>query len=164
MSYFELELIEKIAQKKPFIVHIHTSKFNKKVQERFLEMGVKLPENSQVSFDLQSKSILSSTENQTVIKSEVLYVEERLAQIPLLLEAVQNMVNSGISPDEIVVLLPDEGFKESVRLYDKLNNFNFAMGFDYNKTKEYKRLEAIYQHLKSFSDETLFLLKKYSNN
>jgi len=162
MSYFELELIEKIAQKKPFIVHMHTSKFNKKVQERFLEMGVELPENSQVSFDLQSKSVLSAIENRTILKSKVLCVEERLAQIPLLLEAVQTMVNEGISPDEIVVLLPDEAFKESVRLYDKLNNFNFAMGFDYIKTKAYKRLEAIYQHLKSFSDETLFLLKKYN--
>ena len=162
MSYFELELIKKIAQKKSFIVHMHTSKFNKKVQERFLEMGVELPPNSHVSFDLHSKNILSSIENRIVIKSDVLCVEERLAQIPLLLEAVQNMVNSGISPDEIVVLLPDEAFKESVKLYDKLNNFNFAMGFDYIETKAYKRLEAIYHHLKSFSDETLFLLKKYN--
>lgn len=161
MSYFELELIDKISQQKPFIIHMHTSKFNKKVQERFLEMGVELPINSQVSFDLHNKNIISSIENRTIIKSKVLYVEERLAQIPLLLEAVQNMVDSGIAPDDIVVILPDESFKESVRLYDKLNNFNFAMGFDYSKTKAYKRIEAIYNYLKTFSEESLFLLKKY---
>ena len=161
MSYFELELISKIAKSKPFIIHMQTSKFNKKVQERFLEMGIELPNDSQLSFDLHSREILSCIENSAVIKSKVLYVEERLAQIPLLLESVQKMVNSGISPEDIVVILPDESFKYLVHLYDRLNNFNFAMGFDYNQTRAYKRLEAIYKHLKSFSDETLLLLKKY---
>ncbi|CAA6822879.1 MAG: FIG00388203: hypothetical protein [uncultured Sulfurovum sp.] len=161
MSYFELKLIEKIAVHKPFLIHIHTSKFNKKVQERFLEMGVELDEESYVLFDLQSKSILKSLKNEQRIKAEVLAVEERLAQIPLLLEAVQKMVNSGILADDIVVILPDEGFKDSLHLYDKLNNFNFAMGFDYEKTKAYKQLESIYKHWQMFSDESQFLLKKY---
>ena len=164
MSYFELEIIEKISKNKPFIIHLHTSKFNKKVQERFFEMGVDLPNDSYVSFDLQNKKILSTFTNEIILNSKVFSTEERLAQIPILLEGVQNMVNSGIPPDEIVVILPDESFKESIRLYDKLNNFNFAMGFDYNKTKAYKRLESVYLHLKSFSDETLFLIKKYGIN
>jgi inactivated superfamily I helicase/RecB family exonuclease len=161
LSYFELQLMEQIAQLRPFVIYMHTSKFNLKVQERFLEMGIELENNAFVSFDLQSKEVLQTTKNEQNIDAEVLAVEERLAQIPLLLEAVQNMVNGGISPDDIVVILPDESFKESVRLYDKLNNFNFAMGFDYNKTKAYKCLEAIYTHWQSFSDESQFLLKKY---
>ena len=161
MSYFELGVISQIAKTKPFVIHMQTSKFNKKVQERFLEMGVELEEDSFVSFDLHTQTVLSSVKNEKSISATVFSVEERLAQIPLLLEAVQKMVNSGIEADEIVVLLPDESFKESVRLYDKLNNFNFAMGFDYNKTKSYKRLEAIHHHWQHFSPETQFLLKKY---
>jgi CRISPR/Cas system-associated exonuclease Cas4 (RecB family) len=161
MSYFELSIIEQIAKTKSFIIHMHTSKFNKKVQERFLEMGIELENNSFVSFDLQSKKVLSSVENIDKIRAKVFSVEERIAQIPLLLEAVQQMVNGGLSPDEIVVILPDESFKETLHLYDKLNNFNFAMGFDYHRTKAYKRLEAIYNHWRGFSAETLFLLKKY---
>jgi len=161
MSYFELGLIAQVAEHRPFIIHMQTSKFNKKVQERFLEMGIELEENAFVSFDLQIKKIISSVKNEKIIEAEVYAVEERLAQIPLLLESVQKMVNRGIPPEEIVVLLPDETFKEHVRLYDTLNNFNFAMGFDYHKTKSYKRFEAIYNHWQSFSDETQFLLKKY---
>ena len=161
MSYFELGLIAQIAKTKPFVIHMQTSKFNKKVQERFLEMGVELEEDSFVSFDLHTQTVLSSVKNEEKITATVFSVEERLAQIPMLLEAVQQMVNSGIEANEIVVLLPDEAFKESVRLYDKLNNFNFAMGFEYNKTKSYKRLESIYHHWQSFSVETQFLLKKY---
>jgi inactivated superfamily I helicase/CRISPR/Cas system-associated exonuclease Cas4 (RecB family) len=162
MSYFELELIEKIAKERPFVIHMQTSKFNKKVQERFLEMGVALEEDAMVSFDLHSKKVLSSVKNEAKIVADVFAVEERLAQIPLLLEAVQKMVNSGIKADEIVVILPDESFKETVKLYDKLNNFNFAMGFDYSRTRAYKRLEAIYNHWQGFSPETQFLLKKYA--
>jgi len=161
MSYFELSIIEQIAKNKPFIIHMHTSKFNKKVQERFLEMGIELENNALVSFDLQSKKVLFSVKNRDKIRAKVLSVEERIAQVPLLLEAVQQMVNSGLSPDDIVVILPDESFKETLHLYDKLNNFNFAMGFDYHRTKAYKRLEAIYNHWKGFSAQTLFLLKKY---
>ena len=161
MSYFELGLIAQVAEHRPFIIHMQTSKFNKKVQERFLEMGIELEENAFVSFDLHTKMVQTSVKNEEKIEADVYAVEERLAQIPLLLESVQKMVNRGIPPEEIVVLLPDEAFKESVRLYDKLNNFNFAMGFDYNKTKSYKRFEAIYNHWQNFSDETQFLLKKY---
>jgi CRISPR/Cas system-associated exonuclease Cas4 (RecB family) len=162
MSYFELEIIGKIAEKKSFVIHMQTSKFNKKVQERFLEMGVELEEDSFVSFDLHTKTVLSSMKNEEKIVANVFAVEERLAQIPLLLEAVEKMVRSGIEADEIVVILPDEAFKETLRLYDRLNNFNFAMGFDYSKTRAYKRLEAIYHHWQGFSAETQFLLKKYA--
>ncbi len=162
MSYFELEIIAKIAKEKPFIIHMETSKFNIKVQERFLEMGVEIPNNSEVSFDLHTKTVISSKQNRRVINAKVFSVEERLAQIPIILESIQKMVDGGISPDDIVLILPDESIKDSMMLYDKLNNFNFAMGFDYTKTKAYKELEAIYNHLKSFSDDTLLLLKRYN--
>ena len=161
LSYFELKLMEQIAEYKPFVIHMHTSKFNLKVQERFAELGIELENDTYVQFDLQSKTVIKSMKNEQLIKAEVLAVEERLAQIPLLLEAVQKMVNSGVSADDIVVILPDESFKETVQLYDKLNNFNFAMGSDYNKTKAYKQLESIYKHWQVFSGESQFLLKKY---
>ena len=162
LSYFELKLLEQIAQHRPLIVHMHTSKFNLKVQERFLEMGIALENNAYVRFDLQRREVLSTVKNKSHINAEVFSVEERFAQIPLLLEAVQKMVDRGISPDKIVVILPDEAFKEPLRLYDKLNNFNFAMGFDYNKTKAYKQLEAIHKHWQNFSNESTFLLRKYA--
>ena len=162
LSYFELSLIEQIAQEKPFIIHMQTSKFNQKVQDRFLEMGIALPADSMLSFDVHTKEILSQKAVSMHIKAEVFAVEERLAQIPLLISSVQKMVDEGISPDDIVVILPDEKLKEHLHLYDKFNNFNFAMGFDYDKTRAYKRLEAIENYWKSFSEESQFLLKKYA--
>ncbi len=162
MSRFELSLIAQVAQERPLIVHMQTSKFNKKVQERFLEMGIELPVDSMVSFDLGSHEILEVQAVTDRIHAQVWSVEERLQQIPLLLASVQEMVEEGIDPDNIVVILPDEGFKETLHLYDHFNNFNFAMGFDYNKTRAYKRLEAIYGYWQSYSEESVFLLKKYA--
>ncbi|SFV61891.1 FIG00388203: hypothetical protein [hydrothermal vent metagenome] len=162
MSHFELKIIEEIAQFKPFIIHMQISKFNKKIQERFLDLGVeKLEEDSFVSFELQSKKVISSKKNRLSINANIFSVEERLAQIPIVLESIQNMVDRGIPPEEIVLILPDESFKDTIKLYDRLNNFNFAMGFDYSKTKSYKQLDAIYQYWQSFSDESIVLLKKY---
>jgi len=162
LSYFELSLIEQIAKFKPFIVHMQTSKFNQKVQDRFLEMGIELPSDSMLSFDLHTKEILFQKLVSMDIRADVFAVEERLAQIPLLISSVQKMVDDGISPEDIVVILPDEKLKEHLHLYDRFNNFNFAMGFDYNKTRAYKRFEAIYDYWNSFSDESRVLLKKYA--
>jgi RecB family exonuclease len=162
MSRFELQIIEEIAERKPFIIHMQSSKFNKKVQERFLEWGIEsLEEDSFISFELQSKKIISCEKNSKKIRADIFSVEERLLQIPILFESVQRMIDGGISPDDIVVILPDESFKEMIQLYDRFNNFNFAMGVDYIKTKAYKRLDAIYQYWQSFSDESIVLLKKY---
>ena len=162
MSRFELQIIEEIAERKPFIIHMQSSKFNKKVQERFLEWGIEsLEEDSFISFELQSKKIISCEKNSKKIRADIFSVEERLLQIPILFESVQRMIDGGISPDDIVVILPDESFKEMIQLYDRFNNFNFAMGVDYIKTKAYKRSDAIYQYWQSFSDESIVLLKKY---
>ncbi len=163
MSRFELSIIEEIAKNKPFIIHFQTSKFNKKVQTRFLEMGVEdLPDNSFISFDLHNKKIINIEKNSMKIEARVVSVEERLTQIPILFESVQQMVNSGISPKDIVVILPDESFKDSIKLYDSFNNFNFSMGFDYSKSKNYKLFEAIYIYWSSFSNEAIEKLKKYN--
>lgn len=162
LSYFELSLIEKIAQHREFVIHMQTSKFNQKVQDRFLEMGIDLPKESMVSFDVSTKQILSQEPTVQKINAKVFAVEERLAQIPLVFSSIEQMVAGGIAPEDIVVILPDEKLKDALHLYDRLNNLNFAMGFDYVQTRAYKRLEAIDNYWKSFSDESRLLLKKYA--
>ncbi len=161
LSHFELNLLDQVAKHKPLIVHLQTSRFNRKLQERFAKRGIVLPSEGMVSFDLQSRAILSVDSTPSKISAQVWHVQERLEQIPLLLVAVQQMVNEGIDPDRIVVILPDERFKEQLQLYDRFKNFNFAMGFDYAKEECFKRLEAIYHYAKSFSKESRELLLKY---
>ncbi|MBT8344377.1 MAG: PD-(D/E)XK nuclease family protein, partial [Sulfurovum sp.] len=164
LSHFELELIEKIAKRTQIIIHYTTSPFNVKMQERFEALGVILPNHTHVSFDLTEKKILTTQPNEAKIKANVFSVEERQEQIAVAFVQIEKMVNSGISPEEIVLILPDENFKEHFTLFDSHHNLNFAMGYDYDNGRIYKSLEALYKYWQSFDAEHKYLLERYGFN
>ncbi|MBN2824816.1 MAG: PD-(D/E)XK nuclease family protein, partial [Campylobacterales bacterium] len=147
LNPFELRLIGEIAKLKPFVIHLTTTQFTHKVQESFAAFGVILPHNAHLSFELHTQKILKQTPITEQIETKIYKVEERLEQIPVALESIQKMVNEGIDPSRIALILPDESFKESLFAYDRIKNFNFAMGFDYTKNFGYKRIDALYRYL-----------------
>ncbi len=161
LSHFELELIKKVAQKTELIIHYTTSKFNVKMQERFEEFGIILPNHTHVSFSMTDKKVLTSETNDADINAKLFCVEERQEQIAVAFTQIKKMVASGILPEEIVLILPDERFKEHFTLFDLHNNLNFAMGYDYSKGRIYKSLEALYAYWQRFDDEGKYLLERY---
>ncbi|WP_295421337.1 PD-(D/E)XK nuclease family protein [Sulfurovum sp.] len=161
LSRFELELLEKISQQTQLIVHYATSKFNKKMQERFEAYGLRLPNDCYVSFDLTKKEIIAQAKNTQQIKASVLSVEERDEQIAVALAKIEEMVQSGINPENIALILPDEKFKEHFMLFDSHANLNFAMGYDYSKKRIYKTLEAIYVYWQSYDEKDRSTLDRY---
>ena len=161
LSRFELELLEKIAEQTEVIIHYTTSRFNTKMQERFEIYGLALLHNSFVSFDFSKKEILSVEENRQCIDTTVLSVQEREEQIAVAFAKVDEMVRSGIKPEKIVLVLPDETFKEHFMLFDKQNNLNFAMGYDYSKKRIYTILEALYTYWQSYEKKKKEILERY---
>lgn len=161
LSRFELELLDKIAQKVPLVIHYTTSRFNQKMQERFIDLGLALPNDAHVSFDLSDKQILTSESNRESINAEVFSVEERQEQIAVAFVQIEKMVRSGIAPENIVLILPDEQFKEHFRLFDRYNNLNFAMGYDYANGYTYRSLEVLYNYWQNFDSEHRHLLERY---
>jgi len=161
LSYFELELLEKISQKIQLIIHYSSSKFNKKMLERFEVYGIALPIDRDLSFDLSNKSVIAQERNTDTITAKVFSVEEREEQIALAFEEIEVMVKSGIEAENIVLILPDESFKEHFTLFDTHNNLNFAMGYDYSNGRVYKSLEAIYSYWQTFDKESRYLLERY---
>ena len=164
LSHFELELIAKIAEKTQLIIYYTTSKFNIKMQERFEAMGIILANDAHVSFDVTHKKLLTSETNDAKINAKVFSVEEREEQIAVAFVQIEKMVSSGIAPEEIVLILPDENFKEHFTLFDSHNNLNFAMGYDYSKGRIYKSLEALYKYWQGFDAEHKYLLERYGFN
>ncbi|TNF43844.1 MAG: PD-(D/E)XK nuclease family protein, partial [Epsilonproteobacteria bacterium] len=161
LSHFELELIEKIAKRTELIIHYTTSTFNVKMQERFEALGITLPNHAHVSFNFTEKKILTTQTYVTKINANVFSVEEREEQIAVAFAKLEEMVQSGIPPEEIVLILPDENFKEHFTLFDAHNNLNFAMGYDYANGRIYKSLEALYKYWQSFDTEYKTLLERY---
>ncbi len=164
LSRFELELIEKIATKTQLIIHYTTSKFNIKVQERFETLGIILPNKSHVSFSMTDKKVLTSENNDANINAKLFSVEEKEEQVAVAFVQIKEMVKSGLKAEEIVLVLPDESFKEHFTLFDVHNNLNFAMGYDYSKGRSYKSLEALYGHWQNFDSDSKYLLERYGFN
>ncbi len=161
LSRFELELLEQAARETTLLIHYRTSAFTKKMQERFLEMGIDLPENSEVCFDLGSRTLLSQSSMERSLSVRVKSVEEREAQVALALANIENMVQNGMDPEKIALVLPDESFKEHFMLFDRLGNLNFAMGYDYSGGSVYKKSDALFGYLQTGEQEYVLLLERY---
>jgi len=161
LSHFELELLEKISSLTQLSIHYSTSKFNQKMQDRFETYGIKLSNNKHTFFDFSNKKVVTQEPNTAKIDARVLAVEEREEQIAVAFKAIEEMVSSGLKAEDIVLILPDESFKEHFTLFDTHNNLNFAMGYDYSKGKFYKSLEAVYRYWQSFDKESRYLLERY---
>jgi len=161
LSYFELMLLEKISKFTSLNVHYTTSKFNIKMQDRFRSLGLDMKNNKHLYFSLSDKKILSSTDNDGEIEAEVYVVEERDEQVAVAFSEIEEMVKSGMPPENIVLVLPDENFKEHFMVFDHHNNLNFAMGYDYSNGRSYKMLEALYVHWQSHDASSKKLLERY---
>ncbi|HIP29129.1 MAG TPA: PD-(D/E)XK nuclease family protein, partial [Sulfurovum sp.] len=159
LSHFELSLLDSISQKLPLTIHYTTSKFNAKMQERFDVLGVVLPKDSHVVFSLSDKKVLSAEKNTANMNAKVYAVEEREEQIAVAMREVEAFVRLGVAPEEIVLILPDESFKEHFTLFDTHNNLNFAMGYDYSNGRIYKSLESMYRYWQGRDDESKKLLE-----
>ncbi len=102
--------------------------------------------------------------NESTISAKVYAVEEREEQVAVAFAKIEEMVGSGMKPEDIVLILPDESFKEHFTLFDRHNNLNFAMGYDYSNGRIYKSLEALYGYWQSFDAESQKLLERYGFN
>lgn len=161
LSHFELELLEKISKVTKLVIHYSTSKFNKKMQDRFEAYGIQLSSDKHLSFDFSNKNIIEQEPNLETINAKVISAEEREEQIAIAFEEIEEMVKSGIEAENIVLILPDESFKEHFTLFDRHNNLNFAMGYDYSKGRVYKSLESLYKYWQKFDKESKYLLERY---
>ena len=161
LSRFELKLLAAISERTELIIHYTTSPFNMKMQVRFKAYGIPLPNHHHCTFSLREKQLLSHAKNSATIDARVYAVEERVAQIALAFEKIEAMVQSGIPPEAIVLVLPDETFKEHFSLFDQQHNLNFAMGYDYSREASYKSLEALFRYWQTFDTKEMFILERY---
>ncbi|RLA68450.1 MAG: PD-(D/E)XK nuclease family protein [Epsilonproteobacteria bacterium] len=161
LSHFELTLMEEISKYTQLIFHYTTSRFNLKMQERFEAKGMSLTNNSELKFSFTDKKILDAKPNNAQMNVSIFSVEERTEQVALAFTQIEKLVSSGIKAENIVLVLPDESFKEQFALFDIHNNLNFAMGYDYANGRIYKSLNALYNHWQNFDEKSHSLLKRY---
>jgi len=161
LSRFELALLQQVSEHTEVVIHYTTSRFTKKMQERFADMGIVLSSGERYSFSLGEKKLLTKEVDTNHIEADLYRVEERDEQVALAFMQIERMVCQGIAPEEIVLILPDESFKAHFMQFDHLNNLNFAMGYDYANGRVVRQLEALYAFWQKRDKADWELLQRY---
>jgi CRISPR/Cas system-associated exonuclease Cas4 (RecB family) len=147
LTKFEFELFEQIATIRPFFIEIEIDSFSKKNISKFKDFDLSVGYRYRIDFT--NKSIVTEQKLSQTIDCEVYALSHRINQTMFVFESINRLIDSGIEPENIAVILPDERFKYLLKTYDKFTYLNFAMGFDYKHTRTYKALESIYKYLTS---------------
>jgi RecB family exonuclease len=150
-THFEFTLITQIAQKIPLHIHLKTNRYNKKSYEKFIQYGFDLEENCHYILDMTHTTILQA---KPLIKSlqsiDIKGFNLRINQIGFVKKAITSMVEKGIEPHDIVLIVPDESFIQTLQLFDTHSYFNYAMGKDIKTSVLYTKAFALYQYLNEF--------------
>lgn len=129
LTSLEWEILVKIAKQTQLILSVDCSKFNQKtINEivKFTSLDLEIGYNYEIN--LSAKSI----ENKTQLKkAPVINLKGfwmRSLQAAFVFDEISKMVRSGINPQSIAVILPDESFAEVLQNLDENNMLNYAMG------------------------------------
>lgn len=145
---FEFEVIKKIASISTLKISFIYNTFNKKSIEKFVDFGFDLQINHSYCIDFSNKKIC---EAQKLMKKnhliEVKAFASRTHQIAFIKKSITKLIEQGINPEKIAVILPDEQFAVSLRLFDTEGYFNYAMGLDIKNSTTYVFLHAIYEYI-----------------
>ncbi len=143
----EFNMVKEISEEIPFFIEFTYNQYNKKSIEKFFGLGIDLEENHNYKIDINKICILDKRpliENKNI---DIKAFSSRINQISYIKSCVVELVNSGIDPSKVALILPDEKFSKMIKLFDFEGYFNFAMGKDINNSKIYKVLDAIYEYI-----------------
>ncbi|WP_024787079.1 MULTISPECIES: PD-(D/E)XK nuclease family protein [unclassified Lebetimonas] len=157
LSKFDLKVLEKI--KIPVEITFSVDRFNKILIEKSLKIAA--PEGYIYKLDFHNSKLQKLDKKINSPEIEIAYFSERLNQVNFVFAKISQMVNEGIEPEKIAVILPDEEFSEYLKLFDEYKNLNFAMGESFTKSNLYILLKSIYEFITSNSDIAFKKCKDY---
>ena len=149
LSEFEFEIIEKCANLTNLTLVFKSTWLNKKIVQKISNLsGLEFEFGKEYRLNLSQK-IIEKSENLPKC-SEILTKEFSLRslQCAFVFEKISNFIQKGIKPENIAVILPDEEFGTILKLHDKYNMLNFAMGEKISKSLFYRILSKINDSIK----------------
>lgn len=154
LNRFERMLFTQIAEAIPFIIHLHTNRFNQKMIEAFESFDFSLEEDHYYRLDLQNRTILHAEPLPApTTHFQIDAQESPVDQIAFVKQKLYDFIQKGYAPEEITVILPKASSAQLLDLFDDENNFNFAMGFPFTQTLIYQKLDALYHYFIEKSPE-----------
>ncbi len=141
LTAFDKEVILQIDR--PLTIELNVDRFNLDLAKKMFgiqKSGHYLITSKKDGWSLQREDLPKSD-----TKMELVSFDRRISQADFVFAKIEEMVQDGISPQNISVIVPDPSFKEYLEAYDDLNNLNFAMGESLIYSPLYRKLEALYR-------------------
>ncbi len=167
LTEFEKEIFKKLKNVK---ISFLSTPFNKKLAQNFIDFQEYKPDYRYL-VDLKNKKVVQekSLSNLSLSNLNIFKTSLRITQVAVILKEIESMINKGISPENIAVILPDEEFMKYLMHFDKnsVNDkriFNFAMGFPFKDTEDFKKLEKFYIDNKTREIENFSQLIEFLKN
>ena len=153
LTNFEFDLLVECSQFINVSIVLSTTQFSNKIVSKFIEFGFDLKLGFEYELDIKSKKIISKRplkQNQNIVCYSF---EGRIIQAAFVKKKIFDYINAGLKPSEIVVIVPDESFAKYLKLYDKENNLNFAMGYPFSESDAYRYLDASCQYMEAQTEQ-----------
>jgi RecB family exonuclease len=161
LNNFEFKFLFEIADELPLNIHINVNSFNTKMVQKFKEYDIELKNNHQYIINLSDKTIISEIKKESKSTIYSTYsTQNRILQVAYIKKKIYDFTNQGIDPKDIAVILPNGSFAETVDLFDDENNFNFAMGFSYQKSNLFQKFQAMYDYYTTRDIEGKYRLQR----
>ncbi|RVZ64807.1 ATP-dependent deoxyribonuclease AddB [Helicobacter pylori] len=146
MSVFERQCLLEAAELVPITLHLSCDKYNQK----FLEfLNLKLETDCSYSIDFKTQKILSQTFNDQKIEPKLYANSSYLKQSALVLQTIEEYLQQDNDPNKMAIITPNADFLPFLKLLDKNNNLNFAMGLGAKNSPYYTELVKISEDLET---------------
>ncbi|WRC93058.1 ATP-dependent deoxyribonuclease AddB [Helicobacter pylori] len=146
MSVFERQCLLEAAELVPITLHLSCDKYNQK----FLEfLNLKLETDCDYSIDFKTQKILSQTFNDQKIEPKLYANSSYLKQGALVLQTIEEYLQKDNDPNKMAIITPNADFLPFLKLLDKNNNLNFAMGLGAKNSPYYTELVKISEDLET---------------
>ncbi|UOR45920.1 PD-(D/E)XK nuclease family protein [Helicobacter pylori] len=146
MSVFERQCLLEVAELVPITLHLSCDQYNQK----FLEfLNLKLETDCDYSIDFKTQKILSQTPKHQKIEPKLYANSSYLKQSALVLQTIEEYLQKDNDPNKMAIITPNADFLPFLKLLDKNNNLNFAMGLGAKNSPYYTELVKILEDLET---------------
>jgi len=160
LTNFEIQVLMECSKIIPIYLRFSANQFNTKLTQKFKELGIKIVADSAQRVDLQTLDVDDVQPIKTEINATVESFSQSLLQVGFIKQKVYALIQEGMSPEKIVVVLPDENFAMHLRRFDEENNFNFAMGISLSQSIFVESLQGVMDFLENKTVENKARLKR----
>ena len=164
LSRYELKVLEACAAITPLQCVYYATAYNEKMTERLRELSLDIQMGHRSVFSFSTLQIMEAVPIEKLNNVVCEVFRNRLIQVGFIKAKVAMMVEEGIAPENIVVVVPDEQFTRYIRVLDEENNFNFAMGSSMGDDSTIRTIEAIELYLEENSAENRARVSKISSD